>query len=74
MAKRIASYRGYTVKETTKRDASTFKYFICRPRSNEVEFEFDNMGEICDWIDGQIKDEREEKYSKLILERCGILC
>ena len=54
MAKTIKQYKGYIIKETTKRDNTTYKYWIC-PKDDHlfVDWEADNFQECIDFIDSK---------------------
>jgi len=50
MAKRIKSYKGLLIKETTPRDEASSKYWITT-KDNELEWECDSLEEAMEWID-----------------------
>jgi hypothetical protein len=50
MAKRIKSYKGLHIKETTPRDEASSKYWITT-KDNELEWECDSLEEAMEWID-----------------------
>ena len=50
MAKRIKSYKGLLIKETTPWDEARSLYWITT-RDNEIEWECDSLEEAMEWID-----------------------
>ena len=52
MAKKIKQHKGFIIKETTARDNTTYKYWVCPVYDvTFVDWEADNLQECFDWID-----------------------
>ena len=77
MAKIIKVYKGYKIKETTKRDNTTYKYWVCLPDdTNFVDWESDTFMDCIGFIDSKLIDQNKPlvKTAKpKVTIKCSIL-
>lgn len=59
MAKTVKKFRGYFIKETTKRDEANSLYWVCLPGDHFfIDWECDTLTECIDFITGKMEDKK----------------
>ena len=62
MARIVKQHKGYKIKETSKRDHTDYRYWVCLPEDHQfVDWECDTLQEAIDFIDSKFQDAAKQK-------------